>query len=229
MSNFEMKYGVPLEKIDLVENYLACHYSQDLIHPENKVCSVYYDTLDLKLIGEKLNSDFSKKKLRVRWYEQKNAKDSSVFFEIKTKRNKQRQKIRHLIKGFSQTWKTIPLEDFRWNAIVKMIPQEGFAIEDSYFPSVKIVYDRKRYFEKSSQTRFSLDKNIQTESVNSFLISKTLPLLSFPIGVLEIKRADDKIPISLKPLIEIASLKIESISKYLSSYLSLVEKSRIPY
>ncbi len=78
--NFEIKYQVPLEKIDPLQVSLSFNYLTDpSFYPNNKICSVYYDTLDLKSIFEKENSDFFKQKTRIRWYESKDNKNAYLF------------------------------------------------------------------------------------------------------------------------------------------------------
>jgi hypothetical protein len=64
----EIKYILPNQAAAPVANWLRARCRPDPDHPEGLISSVYYDSHDLRLLREKINSDFAKTKVRLRWY-----------------------------------------------------------------------------------------------------------------------------------------------------------------
>ena len=49
-------------------SWLAAVCHPERAYPPARVVTVYFDTPDLALLGEKIDSDYLKTKVRVRWY-----------------------------------------------------------------------------------------------------------------------------------------------------------------
>ena len=64
----ELKFTFPDARAHVVRRWLESTCRRDPEFPAAIVWTVYYDTPALVSLGEKINSDFLKRKMRVRWY-----------------------------------------------------------------------------------------------------------------------------------------------------------------
>lgn len=64
----EIKLELASGRAGAVAAFLAAYCRPDPEHPGGRVSTIYYDTPELCLLGEKTNSDFLKTKVRLRWY-----------------------------------------------------------------------------------------------------------------------------------------------------------------
>jgi len=73
--------------------------------PRNIIASIYYDTRGWKFLREKVDSDYLKTKVRVRWYHNPETLEleENAFIEVKSKTGAPRSKFR-LKSPFSGKW-----------------------------------------------------------------------------------------------------------------------------
>ena len=94
----ERKYALPNAAYQTVLEWLRGACAPDPEFAAGAISSLYYDSADLSLYGEKLNSDYIKTKLRLRWYADlarlDDADEVPCFFEVKRKVGATRQKQR---------------------------------------------------------------------------------------------------------------------------------------
>ena len=64
----ELKYLLPAGRAFLARKIVSALCQPDPVYPAATVFTIYYDTPDLTLLSEKLNSDYLKTKVRLRWY-----------------------------------------------------------------------------------------------------------------------------------------------------------------
>ena len=64
----ELKFTLPAGRVHLARRRLESLCRRDPEFPSAIVWTIYYDTPALMSLGEKLNSDYLKRKIRVRWY-----------------------------------------------------------------------------------------------------------------------------------------------------------------
>ena len=64
----ELKYTLPAGRADFTRRRLEALCRRDPQYPAALVWTIYYDTSAMMSLGEKLNSDYLKRKIRVRWY-----------------------------------------------------------------------------------------------------------------------------------------------------------------
>jgi hypothetical protein len=64
----ELKFTMPAARAHLARRRLETLCRRDPEFPSAIVWTIYYDTPALVSLGEKLNSDYLKRKIRVRWY-----------------------------------------------------------------------------------------------------------------------------------------------------------------
>ena len=64
----ELKFTLPAARAQLARRRLETLCRRDPEFPAAIVWTIYYDTPALVSLGEKINSDYLKRKIRVRWY-----------------------------------------------------------------------------------------------------------------------------------------------------------------
>ena len=190
----------------------------------NIVSSVYFDTHDWLFAAEKASSDYLKTKVRLRWYEKpafnKNKGASKCFLEFKRKIGSKREKNRILM-PFSGDRALESLQEDKSQTLIRQQIAEkapdllGYDIN----PKFVVRYNRHRYFEPFSQTRVSLDTNIQAFSVDRGF-AQVFSKIRLNQSVLEVKGNCDDLPIALRNIHAI-NLKKAAFSKYYESFILL--------
>lgn len=67
-SSYELKFAIDDRQATTVRGWLRSICPQDPAFPRGIVNSIYYDTPALQHLHEKINSDYFKTKIRLRWY-----------------------------------------------------------------------------------------------------------------------------------------------------------------
>lgn len=135
---------------------------KDTQYPRARVDSVYFDTRDWKLLSNKLESDFIKLKVRLRWYSDPihHVCDPSVFLEIKRRvaANEKnagfflRAQERKLASGVA-IWKSSV-----WSGLVhELLPELGMTVPAGLFLVFEVRYHRSRFVDFTTQSRLSFD------------------------------------------------------------------------
>ena len=157
-------------------------------HPSDYVNSVYYDTPNLALLDQKLNSEYQKNKLRLRWYGLPDASEKKVsaYLEIKQKMGVQRSKTRKRIDVPGDL--LVPCREAfgELMAFAHEVCDLGWTPIGALFPMIVIRYHRQRFTEPVSNARISLDSAIRFTRVNGLFFPETPPRM-LRHGVLEIK------------------------------------------
>jgi len=177
----EYKYLVPNDLIPELRAVMKPYVEIDKFAAkdgtgEYTIRSIYYDTLNLDFYDEKKESVKSRKKLRVRVYNDPNP-DSVVFLEVKKKVNgltiKHRAPFLH--KNFYNLFSTVDIDkyilSFSGNGKEKDDARRFFyhIYRRSMRPMVLVVYDREPFFCKFDSTiRVTFDKNIRSAIYTSF-------------------------------------------------------------
>lgn len=198
---FELKYTFPDLLSAAVEGWLAITCKKDETYPESRVQSIYLETADKKSYQEKVNSDFFKTKFRVRWYETKDgepyagASQAPVFLEKKMKIGSKRLKRRWTASiDFNELKDNNLSSTFHGNWY--RIFAEHTQVASYLQPFIQISYTRKRFVDKRTGTRLSLDSNIRIEKTNSQLLPPP-PRMALGTGVFEIKSKNNDPPAAL--------------------------------
>src|SRR5215210_1307408 len=93
---YELKFALPDALSPAVAVWLGSVCQPHPQFHDAIITSVYYDDPEWSLLGEKLNSDFLKRKLRLRWYRTPGVplSESPAFIEAKFKAGVRREKVR---------------------------------------------------------------------------------------------------------------------------------------
>ncbi|RPI49643.1 MAG: VTC domain-containing protein [Acidobacteria bacterium] len=213
----ELKFTLTEARAHIARRWLESTCRRDPEFPTAIVWTVYYDTPALAALGEKINSDFLKRKIRVRWYAGLNGVAAGpAFVEAKFRVGTQRAKIRERLSYSAEEVAGWDLEDPRLRSFPALLRDRGVLGQESWVPMLLIRYRRDRFVEPISRSRVSLDTDIAAAAVNSRFISVSDPS---PLGtaVLEVKGASDRLPVALQSLLQIGAHK-RSFSKFLGVY-----------
>lgn len=223
----ELKYVLPAVRTPTVISLLERYCRPDPDFPHGVVSSIYYDTRDWDLAGEKFNSDYLKTKVRVRWYEEtdlagKNGDQS--FLEMKCRIGCTRNKKRVATQYSGRDLAAMDLADRRLLQIPVALLSTGTQIRKPVFPAFIVRYERRRYIDRSTQTRVAIDYSITAPKVNRQMIRVHTPC-AVRWSVLEVKGTGHDLPRGLRDVLKLG-LRREAFSKYLECYRRL---TRTPF
>lgn len=194
----------------------------DATFPHERLSTVYYDTCDQKFLHEKINSDYLKTKVRIRWYTgyALSQQSDGVWLELKQKVGSQRQKRRFQLPYSGQTFAALPLQHPTLTiSIPQILAARGIRFHAPIFPLFELVYERHRFFEPRSRMNVCVDCQLVVTKVNQQMCSAVSPV-QIATAILEIKGKTPRVPDSLRPLLTMGCVRA-SISKYVLGYQHL--------
>jgi hypothetical protein len=181
MGRFEYKYYIPLEFLDDLRHRIIpfLHYdfyTQQSSRKEYTVRSIYLDSRNLFTHNEKLDGVKSRKKFRIRSYNNY-SDDSIVFLEIKRKEvdsiSKDRVALLYSnLEAFLKTKDFSLLNGYPKNVSEKHAYARNFLFYYHLYnllPSVIVTYEREAFECKfGSGLRVTIDKNVRTKKTDSY-------------------------------------------------------------
>ena len=199
--------------------WLELRCPPDPEHPTYMVKSVYYDTL-WRSLEEKINSDFIKSKIRLRWYADARSGEptSNPRLEVKLKRGGRRAKIRLPVDIAAAELARTALHDLRQGDVVNLLRSHGVNCSAMLLPAFQIDYTRSRFTHPPSGACLCLDYDIHVSRVNRAVCRHDPRLLEQ--AVFEIKGTLTRLPPDLSFLTRLGCRK-QSFSKYLACYRRL--------
>lgn len=213
---FEIKYPVDLWRVDIIRAWLTTVCRRDPQHPEGFVNSIYFDTPTLRYINEKINSDYFKTKVRLRWYEVPGHSSSSAFLEAKFRIGTRREKLRLPVPLDGLALSHLQLDHPTLRELPSRLRPLGVPVSPLLQPVLVVRYRRDRFVTPETGTRVSLDAQITVPKVNHGLLAAANPS-PLQTAVVEIKGADPDLPPVLRHLVDFGGRKA-SFSKYLACY-----------
>ena len=219
----ELKFAVPEGRVDLMRRRLERICTRDPEFPAAVVCTIYYDTPDLSSLGEKINSDYLKRKIRVRWYSDLAGRAAGpAFVEAKLRVGNRRAKVRALLPYSADELAGWDLQDPRFLKFPMLLSDHGVVAHGAWEPVVRIRYRRDRFIEPLSGSRVSLDADIAAVAVNPTFVSSP-DFTAIASAVLEVKGTLDMLPLALRPLLQLGMRK-RSFSKFLAIYIHMTQR-----
>jgi hypothetical protein len=216
----ELKYVVPAARALLVRSIVSALCRPDVLYPSATVFTIYYDTPDLQLLSEKINSDYLKTKVRLRWYSPAARGTAGSFLEIKSRVGTLRRKVRVATSLSGEALGVLPMDHPDLVAVLDLARPLGVPVPPRLMPAVLLRYDRHRYVDRSSASRISVDTDIEAIRGNPRLVGNAFPG-RLPHAVLEAKGASDDLPRILNPLIRLGARR-SSFSKYGAAGLGML-------
>lgn len=217
MKRYELKYILSASQREFLTKELEGHMQVDQ-YGETSIASLYYDTLDYRLIRSSIEKPPYKEKIRLRSYGLA-TDESPVFLELKRKFDGVVYKRR------VQT--TIPVVE-RFFLGEGEVPADGqIAREISYFrdfygtlvPSCLIIYDRVAYKETHGDLRLTIDGNprYRVDRLDLKTSMEGTSLLPEGSSILEVK-VQQAMPLWLTHILDQAHILKTSFSKYGEAY-----------
>lgn len=207
----ELKYAVPEGKALLARSIVSALCRPDPQFPAAVVSTIYYDTPDLALLSEKINSDYLKTKVRLRWYSPARG-SAGAFLEVKSRVGALRHKVRVQTPLSAATVADLSLDDPALLHVLDLARPLGMALPPRLLPALLLRYERFRFVEPVSRSRISVDTNIEAVRGNPRLVGNAFHQ-RLPLGVVEIKGSGDDLPRALRPLLHLGARRA-AFSKY---------------
>ena len=213
----ELKFTILNARVAVARAWLDELCDRDPEYPAAVVWTMYYDTPGLASLGEKINSDYLKRKVRVRWYSDLGGRPSGpAFIEAKFRIGNRRMKARTRLQQSAEEISRWGLQDPRLRDFPQALREEAIAIADAWQPVMLIRYRRDRFIERFSRSRISLDSDIAGVAVNPSALSAP-DYTPIAASVVEIKGLSEDMPQAVRPLLQLGVRK-GSFSKFLAVF-----------
>ncbi|MBN1124008.1 MAG: VTC domain-containing protein [Sedimentisphaerales bacterium] len=222
----ERKFYLPSSAIPFATHLLIHCCPADRQYPRGTIHSVYYDTLDLEHFNDSVQGDHSRKKVRIRWYDDPQATSSAdIFVELKSKRGYAGTKYRKMFSVASQRLDLSALRDnmIPYPTLLQTISEFGYRPQSLLYPMVLISYRRLRFIDMLTGTRISLDWNIRSRLIGS-QYDRREGWLSMEGGIIEIKGHSMDLPPRLQSIRSLGT-DWSRYSKYAGCIESHLEES----
>ena len=221
LGEHETKYVLPNRRAKVVSSWLTTRCKPDPKYPIGTISSIYFDTRDWKLLGEKLNSDHLKTKVRLRWYSDYPSGwvQPTTFLEMKSKIGTARKKVRIKTDIDAADILKTSLDSLEMLQIPKSLCSHGIVVTPSLHPVFQLNYMRRRFIDPLTGARLAIDSNIHVSRVNKRMIQKNRST-TLPEAVFELKHVSGALPEWLHQLTAFGCQK-SSFSKYSSCYQHL--------
>lgn len=218
----ELKFAMPEARASLALRMLGVLCRPDPNYAAAVVSTIYYDTPSLRLLGEKLDSDFLKTKIRLRWYSAMDgdARGGRGFLEVKTRVGALRRKARVETPLAGEWLAEAPLHDPALARVVELARSIGAELPGRLLPAMLVRYERFRFIEPASGARVSLDRRIEVPRSNPVLL-RPGGTVRLGVAVVEVKGGGDELPRSLLPLARLGARRA-AFSKYGEAGLALL-------
>lgn len=207
---------------NVIIQWLQSRNQPDPEFPAGIISSIYYDTWDWHFLREKVNSDYLKTKVRIRWYADIDSAepDDKSYLEVKYKVGSRRKKIR-IRTDYSGSWlSSVSLDDPSLLKIPHLLRSHGVVIHGHLYPVFQITFKRRRFTEPVTGMRLCLDYDIRAPRVNRQILPRTHPFC-LQNAVFELKGKIDELPNVLHQLTAMGCWK-QSFSKYSACYQKIM-------
>ena len=200
---FERKFYLTSDAIPFAAHLLAHCCPPDPRYPRGRIHSVYYDTADLEHYQESEDGCRTRKKVRLRWYNDAPAStaDVPVFVELKSRNGFAGRKQRKQDAAAPHRLTHAALRDglLPYARLLQTLAEFDYSPRTMLHPTLLISYQRLRFVEPLTGSRVSLDWNIY-----STLLAPALSRGEHPLrmdgGVIELKGRSEDLPETLRSL-----------------------------
>lgn len=189
----ERKYPLPSPRAPLLTAWLDARLPRDSQYPVGVVTSCYYDTPQLDSYQESADGEFTKRKLRLRWYGDPVDPYAGVWLELKSRDGARsvKQRFRYPSAGVpNQLGLIIPERDELARNLADFTELGAPPLDPTLQPTVLIRYARIRWRAADGSVRASLDTNVRVSNPRGAPIWLPLP----GSDVLELKSRGDLPP-----------------------------------
>ena len=177
------------DNLTLINSLMRSKLFFNFHYPSRKVNSIYFDTNNYSSIRQNLDGISEKKKIRVRWYGDKDLKKTDGQFELKFKNNKLGSKKTHLISFKDSLTKG---SVFNHNTLRRLITSQldnysALIFKEYDLPVLYNNYHRKYFTSSDNLIRVTVDTNYGFNVQNTPPDICTDTLLRLDIVIIEFK------------------------------------------
>ena len=214
----ELKYLLPGSRAAFVRRWLEGVVHRERAHPPALVVTTYFDTPDLELLDEKVNSDHLKTKVRVRWYAPLDGGPPAgpVFVECKHREGATREKRRVAAQAQPAHLAAVPLSAPDWGELLMELRAAVPSLPTDLAPVLRLAYARHRYVDARG-ARISLDAGIVVQAVNPARLHAPARRDALRYAVFEYKGHGQDVPAHVAPVTRLGARR-SAFSKYLACY-----------
>lgn len=224
-TTYETKFILNNIVANVIIQWLYSRSQPDPEFPAGTISSIYYDTWDWHHLREKVNSDYFKTKVRIRWYadiDSEEPEDKS-YLEVKYKVGSRREKVR-IKTDYSGKWLSrVALDDQSLLKIPHLLRSHSVVIQENLYPAFQITFKRRRFIEPVTGARLCLDYDIGAPRVNRHMLPRSHPFW-LQNAVFELKGRISELPDVLHQLTALGCRK-RSFSKYSACYQKIMRVS----
>ena len=179
-TTYELKFTVDGRDMTAVSRWLRAVCQPDPVYAVGVVNSIYFDTPALAQLREKVNGDYLKTKVRLRWYDVPNRPAGSSYLEAKFRIGARRRKVRVATTHSPDRLRALALHDQVLRRIPHGLRSLGVPVPEGLRPVLVVRYTRYRFVDQVTGVRISLDADISVPAVNQELLP-TAPPSRFPL------------------------------------------------
>lgn len=184
-----------------------------------RICNIYFDTPDFRLIRESIEKPLYKEKLRLRTYGVPD-EDSRAFIELKKKYNKIVYKRREIMSYIDAMRFLVNRE--RPREMTQILKEIDWVLDfyPGLAPAMDIFYDRQAFFcREDPRLRMTFDTNIayRLDDLNLMCGSEGETLMDGNSYILELKLTDS-MPLWLSAIMDRLAIYPGSYTKYGNAY-----------
>jgi hypothetical protein len=214
----ELKYLLPRSRAPFATAWLGSVARPDRAYPPALVITTYYDTPGLDLLDEKVDSDYLKTKVRVRWYGPLEGGPATgpVFAECKQREGATRDKHRVVADVRPADLESLPLSAPLWPMLLAGLRADLPDLPADLAPVMRVVYTRYRFTDGHS-ARLALDTDVAAVAVNPGRLSSPARPDPLPWAVFEYKGREAGLPARLAPVTRLGARR-SAFSKYVACY-----------
>jgi hypothetical protein len=198
---FERKYYLSPARVGLAYGLVRQICLTDMSFPWEQINSLYFDTADLDQHERSSSGDFSKDKVRIRWYgEDKDLNGKQpVYIELKSRRGfaSTKQRVNLMVPADNLVLHKLSRGIVPGTLLMDTLSGFGYFPFQQLQPVIKISYWRHRFCERMTGQRVSLDYHIRSTMIMPGQGNGEQGL-ELPGGVIEIKGQSLELPETLK-------------------------------
>ena len=212
----EVKFVFPGATLAVARAILSGACRREEPHAASLVETIYFDTLQLEALEEKLGSDYRKTKIRLRWYDHSPA----VWLEVKRRVGSRREKLRLPVAAMAIDGRELSRRSLDSPALTRipaLLADAREAVPAGLRPAVHLTYRRERFVEPGSGLRIALDSEITALRIADWASAASgirhLPGNLRSPFLVELKGGNRDLPPTLAGLAALGGRR-ESFSKY---------------
>ena len=167
-ADHEVKFVLDNGVAPAVTHWLSGRCLAEPRYPAGLISSIYYDSCDWQFLREKINSDYLKTKVRLRWYGQIDTQElgNETFLEVKRRIGGRRVKWRTRSQFSGEFLSKVRLEDRGLGDVREMLLAGGVVVPEQLYPTMRITYKRMRFIEPVTRLQVNLDYDIRVSATN---------------------------------------------------------------